>query len=50
MAVSMLIIYIGVRCQEKGLNPDKSEKTNYKHLLILKLCQRNSKWQCPNHK
>ena len=34
----------------KGLNPDKPEITNYKHHLILKMGQINSKFQYQNLK
>ena len=38
------------KIRTKYLNPDKPEITNYKHHLILKLGQINSKLQYPNLK
>jgi hypothetical protein len=44
--------FFGTKCKKtfKGLTPDKPEITNYKHHLILKLGQINSKLQYPNLK
>jgi len=49
----MKLLFLTTCCHikpDKGLNPDKPEITNYKHHLILKLGQINSKLQYPNLK
>ncbi len=49
----MKLHFLTTCCQikpDKGLYPDKLEITNYKHHLILKLGQINSKLQYPNLK